>query len=219
MKFNKGRSKTVILIFVLMNSSKILAQAGGFNSNRAALNFVKTSTILSTVAAFAPTTKRNVSSKRLVENRYLSSLTSKSNYNCQKRGVFSYPSISKSSFTTSSIKGTSGNKENEKGVPVSSSSLAMGYLDENISEPSSYSIPPFKKGDDMLTDLPKGTRIISFGDVHGDILALYKFLQGIVLYKPRYAFQFDGNSFRLSFPSISTATSREYNHKSNLGWG
>lgn len=210
MKYNKSRSKTIVLIFVLMNSSKILAQAGGFNSNRAALNFMKTSTILSIVAAFAPTTRRNVSTKRLVENRHISSLTSKSNYNCQKRGVFLYPSISRNSFTTSSIKGTSGNKENEKSV---------SYIDENISEPSSYSIPPFQKGDDMLTDLPKGTRIISFGDVHGDILALYKFLQGIVLYKPRYAFHFDGNSFILSFSSISTASSREYNHKSNLGWG
>ncbi len=51
------------------------------------------------------------------------------------------------------------------------------FLDENPSNPAAYQIPPFQKGDDFLTDLPKGQRIISFGDVHGDILALYKFLK------------------------------------------
>jgi len=51
------------------------------------------------------------------------------------------------------------------------------YIDENIADPSTYAIPTFQNGDDMLIDLPKGARIVSFGDVHGDILALYKFLQ------------------------------------------
>lgn len=59
------------------------------------------------------------------------------------------------------------------------------YIDENIADPSSYAIPTFQKGDDMLIDLPKGTRIVSFGDVHGDILALYKFLQASQLLHPK----------------------------------
>lgn len=59
------------------------------------------------------------------------------------------------------------------------------YIDENIADPSTYAIPTFQKGDDMLIDLPKGTRIVSFGDVHGDILALYKFLQASKLLHPK----------------------------------
>lgn len=59
------------------------------------------------------------------------------------------------------------------------------YIDENIADPASYAIPTFQKGDDMLIDLPKGTRIVSFGDVHGDILALYKFLQASKLLHPK----------------------------------
>jgi len=51
------------------------------------------------------------------------------------------------------------------------------YLDEHVADTASYEIPVFRKGDDMLTNIKKGTRIVSFGDVHGDILALYKFLQ------------------------------------------
>lgn len=59
------------------------------------------------------------------------------------------------------------------------------YIDEGIADPASYAIPKFQKGDDMLTDIPKGTRIVSFGDVHGDILALYKFLQASQLLDPK----------------------------------
>lgn len=202
MKYKKGRSKTIILIFVLMNFSKILAQASGFNSN-GALNFVKTSTILSTAAAFAPNARRNLSSKRLIENRRLSFFSSKRNYNGQNRGGFVY-SISKSTFTTS-IKETS------------------GYLDENVSDPSSYSIPPFKKGDDMLADLPKGTRIIRYSfrtkqgmrfilmEPNSDypvvvlemsmvISLLYtNFYKVWFSHETLYACHFDGTSFRLSF--------------------
>lgn len=59
------------------------------------------------------------------------------------------------------------------------------YIDENVADPASYAIPTFQKGDDMLIDLPKGTRIVCFGDVHGDILALYKFLQASKLLHPK----------------------------------
>jgi hypothetical protein len=59
------------------------------------------------------------------------------------------------------------------------------FIDDNVADPSSYAIPAFQQGDDMLTDLPKGTRIVSFGDVHGDILALYKFLQASQLLHPK----------------------------------
>jgi len=66
----------------------------------------------------------------------------------------------------------------------SSISTSSNFLDEHQSNPASYQIPPFQKGDDVLTNLPKGQRIVSFGDVHGDILALYKFLQASQLLHP-----------------------------------
>jgi hypothetical protein len=57
------------------------------------------------------------------------------------------------------------------------------FIDDNPSSKSSYQIPPYIQGDDTLTSskLRKNQRIISFGDVHGDILALYNFLQATQL--------------------------------------
>ena len=53
------------------------------------------------------------------------------------------------------------------------------FIDEQPSSPKAYQIPPYTKGDDALTTskLRKNQRILSFGDVHGDILALYHFMQ------------------------------------------
>ena len=60
------------------------------------------------------------------------------------------------------------------------------FIDENPSLPSSYQVPPYEPGDDTITShkLRKNQRIISFGDVHGDMLALYKFLQATQLLHP-----------------------------------
>mmetsp|Transcript_26972 Transcript_26972/g.31375 ORF Transcript_26972/g.31375 Transcript_26972/m.31375 type:complete len:491 (+) Transcript_26972:87-1559(+) len=58
------------------------------------------------------------------------------------------------------------------------------FIDENPSNPESYQLPPFQEGDDVLTNLRKNQRILSFGDVHGDILALFKFLQASQLLHP-----------------------------------
>ncbi len=80
-----------------------------------------------------------------------------------------HPTLSTTTrFSTSNTKG----KVNDEDLDT-----APKYIDEDIGDPESYAIPAFTKGDDMLTDIRKGTRILSFGDVHGDILALYKFLQ------------------------------------------
>lgn len=53
------------------------------------------------------------------------------------------------------------------------------FLDENTASLTSYTIPPFQNGDDTLTSskLRKNQRIVTFGDIHGDILALHKFMQ------------------------------------------
>ena len=60
------------------------------------------------------------------------------------------------------------------------------FIDENTASPSSYAIPAFQNGDDTLTSskLRKNQRIITFGDVHGDILALHKFMQASQLLHP-----------------------------------
>jgi hypothetical protein len=60
------------------------------------------------------------------------------------------------------------------------------FIDDNPSLPSSYQIPPYQNGDDTLTSskLRKNQRILSFGDVHGDILALYKFMTASQLLHP-----------------------------------
>lgn len=51
------------------------------------------------------------------------------------------------------------------------------FVDENIGDPSMYQLPLFEPGDDMILNLRKNQRILAFGDVHGDVVALYKFLQ------------------------------------------
>ena len=76
-------------------------------------------------------------------------------------------------------------KKYTKPTLTSTSSLSVrfttnpDFIDDKPGQPSSYQIPPYQEGDDTLTSskLRKNQRIISFGDVHGDILALYKFLQ------------------------------------------
>ncbi len=86
-----------------------------------------------------------------------------------------------SSSSRHSISST--NAKSDKSVDTDTDTTPK-YIDENIADPASYAIPTFNKGDDMITDIRKGTRILSFGDVHGDILALYKFLQAAQILGP-----------------------------------
>lgn len=60
------------------------------------------------------------------------------------------------------------------------------FIDDNPASPSSYQIPTYQSGDDTITShkLRKNQRILAMGDVHGDILAMYKFLEASQLLHP-----------------------------------
>ena len=96
-----------------------------------------------------------------------------------------FVSMHRSAFSTKSRFSTSTRSVKGKTNENAEKDTAPKYIDEDIADHASYAIPAFKKGDDMLTDIPKGTRILSFGDVHGDILALYKFLQAAQILDPK----------------------------------
>ena len=134
---------------------------------------------------------------------FSSTITNSININSRRKGYSSrhvaFASFANSARTTSINANTNANANPMRGHKLFSTSRFSTstkanakanaeheyYLDENIADPASYSIPTFQKGDDMLTNLPKGTRIVCFGDVHGDILALYKFLQATQLLHPK----------------------------------
>jgi hypothetical protein len=85
-----------------------------------------------------------------------------------------YPSV----FTTSSSSSSSSSSPSFQ-LQFCRFTTKPTFIDENTASPSSYKIPPYQDGDDTITSsqLRPNQRIVSFGDVHGDILALYRFLQ------------------------------------------
>jgi len=69
--------------------------------------------------------------------------------------------------------------EDEKQLLLDPKAPLRPMLAENCHENhlSQYTLPPTQIGvDDYRPDLPKGQRIVAFGDVHGDITALRAFL-------------------------------------------
>ena len=170
-----------IQLIIIMNSCKVIVHARQFRAISARTNGARRAPArYHNLAAFAATPGTRVSSGRFASNPKDSSSVLSNGYtfpNSRLRvltQVDDLHSLRKSTrrFSTS--------------IHVKSDSAETApFIDDNIADPSSYAIPTFKKGDDVLTDLPKGTRILSFGDVHGDILALYKFLQASQLLHPK----------------------------------
>ena len=74
---------------------------------------------------------------------------------------------------------TGSTSEDEKQLLLDPKAPLRPMLAENCNENhlSQYTLPPTHIGvDDYRPDLPKGQRIVAFGDVHGDITALRSFL-------------------------------------------
>mmetsp|Transcript_28220 Transcript_28220/g.47969 ORF Transcript_28220/g.47969 Transcript_28220/m.47969 type:complete len:486 (-) Transcript_28220:53-1510(-) len=78
--------------------------------------------------------------------------------------------------------------EDEKQLLLDPKAPLRPMLAENCHENhlSQYTLPPTQIGaDDYRPDLPKGQRIVAFGDVHGDITALRAFLVTAGILDPR----------------------------------
>jgi len=78
--------------------------------------------------------------------------------------------------------------EDEKQLLLDPNAPLRPMLAENCHENhlSQYTLPPTQIGaDDYRPDLPKGQRIVAFGDVHGDITALRAFLVTAGILDPR----------------------------------
>ncbi len=74
---------------------------------------------------------------------------------------------------------TGSSTEDERQLLLDPKAPLRPMLAENCNENhlSQYTLPPTHIGvDDYRPDLPKGQRIVAFGDVHGDITALRSFL-------------------------------------------
>ena len=131
---------------------------------------------------------RTLPSSALLDRRCISSFTTTSthNYNRPPRQYYERNSVALklgwfSTTTTTTATGTTATAtaEDEKQLLLDPKAPLRPMLAENCHENhlSQYTLPPTQIGvDDYRPELPKGQRIVAFGDVHGDITALRSFL-------------------------------------------
>eukprot|EP00984_Skeletonema_dohrnii_P001140 scaffold354_cov81-Skeletonema_dohrnii-CCMP3373.AAC.6 len=118
---------------------------------------------------FSRTLPSALSSAAAGRDRCTSSFTSSSSSQYKRKTV----TLQQGWFST----GTTA--EDEKQLLLDPKAPLRPMLAENCHENhlSQYTLPPTQIGvDDYRPDLPKGQRIVAFGDVHGDITALRAFL-------------------------------------------
>ena len=104
----------------------------------------------------------------------ISSLSSLSSNQYERKSVALQIQRQQGWFSTGST-----SNEDEKQLLLDPKAPLRPMLAENCNENhlSQYTLPPTQIGvDDYRPDLPKGQRIVAFGDVHGDITALRSFL-------------------------------------------
>jgi len=104
--------------------------------------------------------------KNLEQVNYRQNLTPTTSVSRKRNYFFTKPRhVSFSSLTSTNTLSAEGLKRNPGKVDTIS-----------ICDPSTYVLPLTDSRDSIQTSLPEGQRIVSFGDVHGDIDALRKFL-------------------------------------------